>query len=122
MNIDIILKLKYPNASIKLNGDIELSDNGDGNIYISKWNLLDQKPTQKDLEQWAVELELEYKQQLAIEARKAALPPIEEQLDMLYNDKINNTNKWVEKRIEIDNLYPIPDKIEISQISTKRVK
>jgi len=42
--------------------------------------------------------------------RKRALeyPPIEEQLDMQYWDKINGTNNWETKIAEIKALYPKP--------------
>ena len=41
-------------------------------------------------------------------AQKRALeyPPITEQLDMIYWDKINNTNLWIDKINEIKSKYP----------------
>ena len=38
--------------------------------------------------------------------RIAEYPAIGDQLDMIYWDKINNTNKWVETITEIKNKYP----------------
>ena len=38
--------------------------------------------------------------------RVAEYPAIGDQLDMIYWDKINNTNKWVETITEIKNKYP----------------
>ena len=38
--------------------------------------------------------------------RLAEYPAIGDQLDMIYWDKINNTNKWVETITEIKNKYP----------------
>ena len=40
------------------------------------------------------------------EKRKAAYPSIEDQLDMIYWDKINGTNLWIEKITEIKTKYP----------------
>jgi hypothetical protein len=41
-----------------------------------------------------------------IEKRQAEYPCIEEQLDMIYWDKVNNTNLWQEKITEIKAKYP----------------
>ena len=38
--------------------------------------------------------------------RRAEYPAIGEQLDMIYWDKVNNTNLWVEKITEIKEKYP----------------
>ena len=43
----------------------------------------------------------EYKQQRAIE-----YPPLAEQLDMLYHDRINNTDTWMEAIQAVKNKYP----------------
>ncbi|MCI5545136.1 MAG: hypothetical protein MR368_06700 [Azospirillum sp.] len=40
------------------------------------------------------------------EERLAAYPDIGEQLDMIYWDKINNTNLWVEKISGVKGKYP----------------
>lgn len=41
-----------------------------------------------------------------IEKRVAEYPNIGDQLDMIYWDKINNTNRWQEKIAEIKAKYP----------------
>ena len=41
-----------------------------------------------------------------IEKRLAEYPPISDQLDMIYWDKVNGTNLWLEKITEIKNKYP----------------
>ena len=41
-----------------------------------------------------------------VEKRLAAYPPISEQLDMIYWDRVNGTNLWQEKITEIKNKYP----------------
>lgn len=40
------------------------------------------------------------------EKRLSEYPPIPEQLDMIYWDKVNGTNLWQEKITEIKNKYP----------------
>lgn len=40
------------------------------------------------------------------ELRMIEYPSITEQLDMIYHDKINNTNNWINKITEIKNKYP----------------
>ena len=41
-----------------------------------------------------------------IEKRQAEYPSIGDQLDMIYWDKVNNTNLWQEKIAEIKAKYP----------------
>lgn len=41
-----------------------------------------------------------------IEKRQAEYPSLAEQLDMIYWDKINKTNLWLEKITQIKNKYP----------------
>lgn len=43
------------------------------------------------------------------ELRRRAYPAIEEQLDMIYWDKINGTNTWAEMIAEIKAAYPKPE-------------
>lgn len=38
--------------------------------------------------------------------RQAAYPSVQEQLDLLYWDKINGTNDWADKITEIKTTYP----------------
>lgn len=40
------------------------------------------------------------------ELRQQEYPPIEEQLDMIYWDKVNGTNDWVDLITEIKEKYP----------------
>lgn len=52
MELNEILRLKYPNADFMK--DILLQDDGQG-AYIKEWNLSDPKPTQVDLDAWKVD-------------------------------------------------------------------
>ena len=41
-----------------------------------------------------------------VEQRLSEYPPVTEQLDMIYWDKVNSTNRWQEMITEIKNKYP----------------
>ena len=41
-----------------------------------------------------------------IQKRLAEYPPLSDQLDMIYWDKVNGSNLWQEKITEIKNKYP----------------
>ena len=99
-----LLKLKYPNANFM--SDIKLQDIGKGPA-IYEWNLVDPVPRQKDLDMWQVEFDLAYRQHQAVLQRK--YPPVTEQLDMIYKDKINNTNIWVDTITDIKLANPKPE-------------
>lgn len=85
------IQLKFPDASFTK--DIIIQDDGQG-AYIKEWNLDAPKPTQKDLDTWATEFDLPYRQKLAVSKR--VYPSVQDQLDMLYKDKVNATNVWVD--------------------------
>lgn len=105
MNLAEILKLKFPLADFTT--DIQLGQNNDGSISIRVWNIEDQSmPSQDDLDIWAKDLDLQYRQNLAREARE--YPPIGDQLDMIYHDKINNTNIWLNTITNIKSNNPKP--------------
>jgi len=73
MNLVDILRIKFPNAS--LIWDIIIQDDGKG-PYIKAWNIDAPKPTQEDLEAWAIEVQPLY----VAEQNKLANAPIYEQL------------------------------------------
>jgi len=98
-----LLKLKYP--ELKFVNDITLQDDGQG-PYIKEWNLEKTKPTEQDLDNWAVEFDLQYRQDLARQAR--VYPPINEQLDMQYHDSINGTTTWIDAVEAVKLAHPIP--------------
>lgn len=104
MNLTDILQLKFPDASYLK--DIILQDDGQG-VYIKEWNLKSPKPNKSTIARWQEELGLEYRQKEAIRARK--YPPIEVQLDMLYHDKIQGTDTWVEAIAQVKANNPVPE-------------
>lgn len=104
MNISDILTLKFPDKDFTK--DIIIQDDGKG-PYIAKWNVPNvPKPTNQDLSQWATDLDLQYRQKVAVSKR--IYPPIPEQLDMIYKDKINNTTVWVDTITAIKAANPKP--------------
>lgn len=103
MIINDILRLKFPGVDFLK--DIILQDDGEG-VYIKEWNLNSPMPTQADIEKWAIELDLEYRQHLARKAR--IYPPISEQLDMQYHDFIKGTTTWADTIEAIKIANPIP--------------
>jgi len=61
------------------------------------------KPTEKEVIAKCKEIEARI---LPIYQRIEAYPPIKEQLDMLYWDKVNGTNHWQTMITEIKEKYP----------------
>ncbi len=104
IDVSYILKLKYPSCDFKT--DVILQDDG-GGVYIKEWNLEAPKPTKKDLNDWAIELELQYRQELARQAR--VYPPIEVQLDMQYHDAVEGTTTWIDAVEAVKLANPIPE-------------
>lgn len=104
MILQEILTLKFPNANF-LN-DIIIQDDGKG-PYIRAWNVQNvPMPTQQDIKQWEQELNLTYRQTQARKGRK--YPSWQEQLDMQYHDKKNNTTTWIDTISAIKAANPIP--------------
>lgn len=70
---------------------------------IINWPYSEKKPTITELKV----IVADYKAAIAYkEARIKDYPPIEEQLDMIYKDKINNTSKWEELITQIKIKHP----------------
>ncbi len=105
MNIVEVLLLKFPQFNFI--DDAVIQDDGQG-PYIAKWNLEVPMPTQSELDAWAKELDLPYRQQQAVKLRE--YPSIGDQLDMIYRDKINDTNNWIELISSIKLAHPKPEK------------
>ncbi len=104
MNLSELLSLKFPNASFLK--DIILQDDGTG-AFIKEWNVIEHpKPTKVQMDQWKVEFDLAYRQQEAVARR--IYPRVEKQLEMIYNDKINNTTTWVDTITSIKLANPKP--------------
>lgn len=103
MLLSDILRLKFPNADFLK--DIILQDDGNG-VYIKEWNLDTPLPTNEDLRNWALDLDLLYRQKLAVSKR--IYPSMAAQLDMLYHDSVNNTTTWQDTIAAIKAAHPKP--------------
>lgn len=105
MQLYNILNLKFP--LLNFTSDIILHDDGNG-PFIAQWNVPNvPEPTQEDLAQWAVELDLQYRQQQARNAR--VYPSWQEQADMQYWDSVNGTTVWADTVAAIKEASPIPN-------------
>lgn len=106
MNIVDILELKYP-GKVGWDKEIQLVDHNDGNgIQIDTWGITDPVPTIDQLNIWAIEFDLAYRQKEAVAKRR--YPDIGDQLDMIYHDKLNNTTIWIDTITAIKVANPKP--------------
>lgn len=64
------------------------------------------KPTKEEIEAWILEYDLLDRQKIAVSQRQ--YPSLGDQLDMIYKDKINNTNLWVDLISKIKAAHPKP--------------
>ena len=82
---------------------IELQDDSDGNgPYIAKWEHPDYaRPTQEQLDAVTEPLPTPYDQ-----SRAEAYPSINDQLDMIYWDKVNGTDNWQQAITTVKETYP----------------
>ena len=104
MNISEVLRLKF--KDIEFQKDVIVQDDGKG-AYIKEWNLKIPKPTQKDLEDWAKEFDLQHRQNLARQKRQ--YPSWQVQMDMQYHDSLEGTTNWVDSLKAIKAANPIPE-------------
>jgi hypothetical protein len=107
MNLLEIIQLKYPDAVNLV--DYEVSQREDGKLIISRWHLPDPKPTKEDIAIWKEEasLQQQYERKTIREQRKIAYPSIQEQLDMMYHDKVEGTTLWVDTIAAVKSEFPL---------------
>lgn len=74
-------------------GNWQKLPNPPANMEYPHWNDTDKKWQNNDPRTYA-------------EKRRSAYPEIAEQLDMLYHDKVNSTNKWQQTITAVKNKYP----------------
>ena len=83
--------------------EVILRDNGDGNVYISEWNISSEKAKPTDAQLNALDSQATtLANNEAIRAtRKTAYGDIGDQLDLLYKDivanKLDTTGEWAKK-------------------------
>jgi len=75
---------------------------------ITKWEGPGTQPTDSEVAAEKAKLETEYTNNKYQRDREIQYPRLEEQLDLLYWDKKNGTNKWVEAidKVKSDNPKP----------------
>lgn len=107
--MDLVNIIRYiansAGITVDFERDVIIFDDGKG-PYIREWRLPFHIPTKEEMEvleplaqAWAASLV--YK-----DLRSAEYPSIQDQLDMLYWDKVNGTNNWQAKITEIKEKYP----------------
>ena len=65
-----------------------------------------QPPTEEEIAAEIIRLQAEYDSKKYQRDRASKYPPFSEQLDMLYHDKMNNTDNWLESIQAVKNRYP----------------
>jgi hypothetical protein len=105
-NLSTKIKI-YANREINFRKDVKLQDNSDGKgVFIAEWNLDIPKPTMAQLDAFESQA-IAYEQlQDILNNRKIAYPSIADQLDMLYWDKVNGTENWLNSIESVKNRFP----------------
>ena len=106
MTLSTKIKL-YAKQEIDFRKDVILQDDSNGKgAYIKEWNLDIPKPSDKQLQ--ALENEaVEYERIQGIRSQRAnSYPSIQDQLDMLYWDKVNGTDNWLNSISSVKSKYP----------------
>ena len=65
-----------------------------------------QPPTEEEITAEIIRLQAEYDSKQYQRDRASKYPSLTEQLDMLYHDKMNNTDTWLESIQAVKNRYP----------------
>jgi hypothetical protein len=110
MNISDIITLLHPTADRRT--DIVLQDDGQG-IYIAHWDesKFGPQPTEQELLDQASSVQLGYDNNIIKQQRASEYASVVDQLDMLYKDKINNTNTWVDHITGVKTKHPKKESI-----------
>ena len=104
-NLDTKIKL-YANQEIDFQKDVLLQDDSDGNgAYIKEWNLAIAEPTAEQLASYETAGNAEEALQIVLNTRARAYPTWQEQMDMQYWDKVNDTTTWKDAvaKVRLDN-------------------
>ena len=74
---------------------------------VIKWiDTIQAKPTESEINAEIVRLQSEYEAKQYQRDRALEYPPLAEQLDMLYHDRINSTDTWMEAIQAVKTKYP----------------
>jgi len=97
----------YANRKIDFLKEVRLRDNSDGKgVFIAKWNLDIAKPTMEQLDAFEAQAIAHEQLQDILNNRRMAYPSIADQLDMLYWDKVNGTENWLNSIESVKNRFP----------------
>ena len=97
--------------SIRAKAIEELVPDANFTLYgneISIWDSSEEQPSEEQIQTKMVEVQSDYDAKKYQRDRATAFPPLQEQLDMQYWDKVNGTNKWQEAvaKVKADNPKP----------------
>ena len=109
MNIVNIIRYLAKQAGIEevdFLKDVRVRDDGDGIQYISEWHLPIDRPGPDELVAAEPLAQAELDKLAYIQLRVAAYPPMGEQLDMIYKDKVSGTTSFVDLIASIKQQYP----------------
>jgi hypothetical protein len=97
----------YANREIDFRKDVKINVDQNGvNGSITEWNLDIPKPTMAQLDAFEAQA-IAYEQlQDILNNRRTAYPSIADQLDMLYWDKVNGTENWLNSIESVKNRFP----------------
>jgi hypothetical protein len=91
-------------AILRINSNAQVSVNG-SDIDNIQW--IDTQPIAKELIlEKLIELKAEYEAKQYQRDRASAYPSIQDQLDMLYWDKVNGTENWLNSIESVKNRFP----------------
>lgn len=105
MTLTDLLILKYGKEFVYNN--VQLQNDGYGD-YISSWNSELPMPSERDLAEWRITFDTEFKRNQILEIRKSLYPSWRDQLDMIYWDKVNGTTNWCDIIEDIKKNNPLP--------------
>ena len=95
----------YANKEVDFRTEVRLQDDGNG-AYIKEWNLDIPKPTLAQLDAFEAQA-IAYEQlQGILNNRRMSYPSIADQLDMLYWDKVNGTENWLNSIESVKSRFP----------------
>ena len=98
---------KIIQAILKINPSAEITLRGD-DINSLEWHEGTTPISKSDIEAKQAELQTEYDAKQYQRDRELAYPPIGDQLDMQYWDKVNGTSTWQDAVAEVKSDFPKP--------------
>lgn len=97
----------YVGRKVDFIGEVELVQQDDGSIKITKWNVEGKsKPTTEQLAAVDADADAAVAAARIAATRRAAYPSIADQLDMQYWDKVNDTTTWSDAIAAVKTSYP----------------